>query len=292
MKRRVVICTSAKGGLPFWWFDAYAKLLALNHPDYTFELSVEAGNSSINISRNIMADHAMHANYDIMVQIDTDMKWDAAGLIQLIGHNKPIVCAPYTKKQSGPIRWLVVRSKGAVPDAETGLCAMDFFGTGMFAVQVSALRDICAAFPERRFTYEDEDAHGGIVSRTMTELFPIGLVGPNTPEGRLARIRMAYEAGRASSREENAHRGLAEAVGRVLHEVHPGESRLLGEDYFFSHLARKAGFTLWCDTRLLIRHIGNAAYPIVEASQLNAPALIDTSAVAPIPESNLNLNNY
>lgn len=287
MKKRVLICTSAKGGLPFWWFDAYAKLLALNHPDYTFELSVEAGNSAINISRNIMADHAIRTEADIMVQIDTDMKWTPEGLLQMLAHNEPIVCAPYVKKQSGPIRWLVVRKKGAFPD-ERGLCDMDFFGTGMFLVSVPALRTMCDAFPERRFTYEDDDAHGGITSRTMTELFPIGLVGPNTPEGRLARIRAVMEHMQITpllsegERRDFFQRKL-ESIETIATAIHPGESRFLGEDFFFSHLARKAGFKIWCDSRLLIRHIGPAPYPILE-EQL--------STVTPLPESNLNLDAY
>jgi len=276
VKRRVVICTSAKGGLPFWWFDAYAKLLALNHPDYTFELSVEAGNSAINISRNIMADHAIRTEADVMVQIDTDMKWCPEALLQMLAHKEPIVCAPYVKKQSGPIRWLVVRKKGAFPD-ERGLCDMDFFGTGMFLVSVLALRTMCAAFPERRFTYEDDDAHGGITSRTMTELFPIGIVGPNTPEGRISRIRAVLASG-----ELNPAICLG-AIEDILATVHEGESRFLGEDFFFSHLARKAGFKIWCDSRLLIRHIGPAPYPILD-EQL--------STVTPLPESNLNLDAY
>lgn len=276
MKKRVLICTSAKGGLPFWWFDAYAKLLALNHPDYAFELSVEAGNSAINISRNIMADHAIRTEADIMVQIDTDMKWTPEGLLQMLAHNEPIVCAPYVKKQSGPIRWLVVRKKGAFPD-ERGLCDMDFFGTGMFLVSVPALRTMCDAFPERRFTYEDDNAHGGITTRTMTELFPIGLVGPNTPDGRLARIRKTIESciGDASD--------CLDDIEAILNTVHDGESRFLGEDFFFSHLARKAGFKIWCDSRLLIRHIGPAPYPILEEQ---------ISTVTPLPESNLNLDAY
>lgn len=285
MKKRVVICTSAKGGLPFWWFDAYAKLLALNHPDYTFELSVEAGNSAINISRNIMADHAIRTEADIMVQIDTDMKWTPEGLLQMLAHGEPIVCAPYVKKQSGPIRWLVVRKKGAFPD-ERGLCDMDFFGTGMFLVSVPALRTMCDAFPERRFTYEDDDAHGGITSRTMTELFPIGLVGPNTPEGRISRIRavMAKLVTDAPQSEWGEfYMKQLDDVNQILNEVHPGESRFLGEDFFFSHLARKAGFKIWCDSRLLIRHIGPAPYPILE-EQL--------STVTQLPESNLNLDQY
>jgi hypothetical protein len=275
MKRRVVICTSAKGGLPFWWFDAYAKLLALNHPDYVFELSVEAGNSAINISRNIMADHAIRTEADVMVQIDTDMKWYPEALLQMLAHNEPIVCAPYVKKQSGPIRWLVVRKKGAFPD-ERGLCDMDFFGTGMFLVSVPALRAMCAAFPERRFTYEDDDAHGGITSRTMTELFPIGIVGPNTPEGRLARITSAMRSGGTDAER-------LWDIEQILNVIHPGESRMLGEDFFFSHLARKAGFKIWCDSRLLIRHIGAAPFPILD-EQL--------STVTPLPESNLNLDAY
>ncbi len=49
----------------------------------------------------------------------------------------------------------------------------------------------------------------------------------------------------------------------IAYEIHPGESRMLGEDYGFCALARKAGFKLYCDLNTQpVGHVGDVIYPI------------------------------
>lgn len=255
-KKRVLITCSAKGGVPWWWFSSYDRTLRLNHPEYEFEFAVEAGNTAINISRNIAAQNAIEQNYWKLVQIDCDQFWTPEGLVRLVGHKEAIVAAPYCKKRSGPVKWLMVSTPGAVA-REDGMLQCDFMGTGMFCTEVAALRKMVEFFPERRFVYQDDDGK----EKEMTELFPIGLVGPNTPDGRLRRIA-AIIAQRNDPDWATYRDGALMDINDILTKPHPDKARFLGEDYHFGHLARKAGLTLWCDTRNIVGHVGDIVYPV------------------------------
>ena len=186
MKKRVLVACSAKGGVPYYWFSSYDQTLRLNHPDYSFEFVMESGNSAINISRNIAAQSALEQGYWKLVQIDKDQFWNPTQLVALVSREEDIVAAPYVKKKSGPVSWLIVKTPGAEV-REDGMLQCDFVGTGMLSTSVAALQHMVDFYPERRFDYEDESG----ATKSMTELFPIGLVGPNTPEGKLARIALA-----------------------------------------------------------------------------------------------------
>lgn len=272
-KKRILIACPAKGGIGGHWFEQHAALMNLNHPDYSFEFAIETGHGGINLARNIIAEKAIADDVWKVVQIDADMRWMAADVVRLVSVPEPIVYAPYVAKKPGPVRWLVVKTPGADID-ERGLLQCDFVGTGAISCEVAALKAMADLYPERRFVYED-DATGK--QKTMTELFPMGLVGPNTPEGRLERINAVVNGNEG---DPAICMGLIEDIVKY---IHPGESRLLGEDYHFCHLARKAGFKLWCDVKHAIGHIGDAVYPI-GAEQLSQPNHI--------PTHGLNLNDY
>jgi len=255
-KLRVLITCSARGGVPYWWFSAYDRTLQLNHPEYHFDFQLESGNNAINISRNIAADTAIKQDYWKLVQIDADNFWTPELLVRLVSHREDIVAMPYCKKQSGPVKFLMVKTPGAAPRAD-GLLACDFMGTGMMATSVAALKEMVACFPEREFVYDDDDGKGEAV---MTELFPIGVVGPNSAAGRLARIKKVIADNK--ERGNGNAEGALHVVESILAAKHPAKSRFLGEDYGFCALARKTGLTLWCDTGVIVGHVGDVVYPI------------------------------
>ena len=263
MKKRVLVACSAKGGVPYYWFSAYDQMMRMDHPDYSFEFVMESGNSAISISRNIAAASAIEQKYWKLVQIDKDQFWNPSQLIALVSRDEDIVAAPYVKKKSGPVSWLIVKTPGAEV-REDGMLQCDFVGTGMLSTSVAALQHMVDFFPERRFDYEDE----GGKTKSMTELFPIGLVGPNTPEGKLSRIALA-----GTFREIQDILYTNVAVGGA-----GAGARLLGEDYGFCHLARKSGFKLWCDTRQVVGHVGDVVYPVTPEA-LSSPAAILTHSL-------------
>lgn len=286
MKRRVLIACPAKNGVGKHWFEQHDILQRTNHPDYAFEFVVETGHGCINFARNIIADEAIKRDVWKVVQIDADMRWLATDLIKLVSVPEPIVYGLYAYKKPGVVSWVMVKTPNAEID-ERGLLQCDFVGTGMLSTEVSALRKIVEFFPERRFTYEDAETHE---KRTMTELFPVGLVGPNTPEGRIARIKRALANARQNIASDDSQGEMMasmnvfmDEVDMILNTVHEGECRILGEDYHFCRLARKAGFKLWCDMTAIVGHIGDAVYPIGE-EQLSKPG--------PFVTHNLNLDDY
>lgn len=290
-KTRVLIAYPSKSGLPPYATETLFRVLLAPHPLYEFEPCVETGNHGIHFARNIIADYAMRENYDLLVELDADMNPSPEDIYRWCDLLATVdfISAPYCGKRSGPCKWMVVKKPGAGIQPN-GLLELHFAGTGVHCIRVSALRQMVAAFPEREFTYEDDK--DGLKQKKMTELYPMGLVGPNTPEGRLARIAeiasedydepgWVWPSNGSPSEDWDAHR--FELIRAILTEVHPGESRLLGEDFFFSHLARKAGLRLWCDMKHVIGHVGDAVYPISTAA---------LSEGTPIREHNLDLDKY
>jgi hypothetical protein len=255
MKRRVLITCSSPRGVPYWWFSSYDKTLSLNHPDYDFEFAMEAGHNAINLARNIAAKAAIDEDYWKIVQIDTDQFWEPHHLVRLVSHDEDIVGALYCKKHPGKVKWVAIKKANASPRGD-GLLAADYIGTGMFCTTIAALKKIVAFFPEREFLYDDEAGN----PHTMTELFPIGLVGPNTAAGRLSRIKKLLSDNR---KEDGTYSpGVLNVIETILTSRDGLMARLLGEDYWFCHLARKAGIPIWLDTKCIVGHVGDIVYPI------------------------------
>lgn len=266
-KLKVLVVCPAKHGLPWYFLEPMMKLQKLDHPKYDFEFSVEAGNNAINISRNILVCNAMESpkNYWKVVQIDSDALWSVEQLIQLVDHPEDIVAAPYCRKSGGPVSWLCVRTPGT-DTREDGMMQCDFMGTHFFSVSISALKTMRDMLPETEFEYDDKD--GENKRKVMSELFPIGLVGPNSYRGRLQRIKkvIGMELSKVTATPESRaqfNRAKLGEIEKILTETHPQKSRMLGEDYHFNFLARKCGFKLWADLKAgPVHHVGNIAYPV------------------------------
>jgi len=271
-KKRVLVTTSAKNGVPAHWVQFYDQVMRNPHPDYDFEFAVEDGNNALNLYRNIITQFAIERNFWKICQIDSDMLAKPEHLYRLVAHNEPFVFGLYCKKRGGDIKWLAIHSPNCLQPREDGLLECDFVGTGMFCAEIEALKTVCQKFPEREFFFEDEQGKKG----TMFELFPIGLAGPNTPEGRLARIREIMSMNRDANEK-------VDRIDSVLGLIHPQKARLLGEDYHACLLFRKAGFKLYVDTRCVVGHVGNIVYP-VEPDRL--------SKAAGIPGHDLSLDDF
>ena len=280
-KKRVLVTTPAKNGVPHYWIAAYDDIMRTPHPDYEFAFAVEDGNNAINLYRNIICDYALRENFWKIVMLDADMFWTRDLLLRLISHNEPVVGCIYCKKKTGNVQWLAVRTPGVEAAREDGLLQCDFIGTGALAIEIDALRTMNNFFPERQFIYEDEDGK----QKTMHELFPIGIVGPNTPEGRLARIaKLINDADYVDDITRPATAtALLGSIRSILTNQSTEKGRLLGEDYGFTHLARKAGFKVWADTKCIIGHVGSIVYPVGNDK---------LSVQAGIPTHSLSLNAW
>lgn len=259
-KKLITICCPAKSGLPWYFVKALFELNAIDHPKFAFNFQMESGHHGIGLARNILADQVISDPRPIwkMVMADSDAFWTAQQMIQLVDHEEPFVAGPYVRKTGGPVSWLCVRTPGTEL-RDDGLMECDFMGPHLMAFNVESLRKMVAFYPERMFTIDEKDAEFN--NKRMCELFPIGLVGPNTPEGRLARIKNEMMFFTEPSNFDSI--GCLNRINKILTTIHPGESRILGEDYHFCHLARKAGFKLFCDRNTNpIGHVGDIIYPV------------------------------
>ena len=275
-KLKIAVVSPAKNGLPWYFLEPMMRLSRLDHPKFEFHFSVEAGNNAINISRNILANNVMESpeNFHKLVQIDSDALWTVEQLVQLVDHEEDIVAAPYCRKSGGPVSWLIVKSPGA-ETREDGLLQCDFMGTHFFSVSLACLRKMRETLPEILFEYDDKD--GLLDKKVMAELFPIGLVGPNSTLGKIQRIKAVLRQGLPASE-------CVGQIGTILTQVHPQKSRLLGEDYHFTFMARKCGFKCWADTKAgPVGHVGDICYPVDPKA---------TSTPSPFPAHDLNLDQW
>jgi hypothetical protein len=121
---------------------------------------------------------------------------------------------------------------------------------------VGMMRKMAKDNPEREFYYDDKGK-----SVLMTELFPIGVKGPRTAEARLNRIKAILEEYEQLNSEFTTDRqALLKIILATRDKQEPG--RCVGEDYCFSYLATKSGFTLWIDTTMIVPHVGPCEFPI------------------------------
>lgn len=272
--RKLIIASPAKNGLSSFYFKSFLDLIGHGVPGYQAEVVVEDGNNALNLSRNIIVDDLIHGSFDDedkMLMLDTDHKWDLNHLNRMLSHDfskYPIISGTYCKKAAGRPVWLGLTKKGAQP-LENGLIECEFLPTGFLCTSVGVLRAIAKDNPERDFYYDD---HGK--TKVMTELFPIGVRGPRTAEARLNRVKKLLLDHKNTPKEE-LFRFFYEVKDACYDQQEPG--RCVGEDYCFSYLACKAGFTLWIDTQLVTPHVGQCDFPIL-ADKLASPAPIPMNA--------------
>jgi len=248
--KRVLVSTATKSGVKAYWMEGAMSVTLHPIPGHEVTFSIEDTHQAINLSRNVMAHEALSKGYDIHVMIDADHPWGGADLERILSHQEPIVSALYCKKAPGDPVWVGLKAK-TNEKREDGLVEAAYIPTGFLKVDVSVYKTLQERFPDRKYVYTDDNGK----DFECFEWFPIGLVGPNTPEARLAGIRKLCK--------DVEYIDSAFAL-EVLDGTRPEPNRLLGEDYFFSHLCRKTGYKLWIDTQLLVYHMGQAPYPIPE----------------------------
>lgn len=112
----------------------------------------------LNVSREICLTDALAAQTDYLVFVDTDMRFPAHAITQLIAHGKDIIGVHYNEKRLPPV------STVKIDDANDGLTVVKTFpaepfqcaavGTGLMAINLKRLTQ-CMALP--CFQFGDEN---------------------------------------------------------------------------------------------------------------------------------------
>lgn len=166
----IYLGTPCKGELPLHYILALQQLQQGNDGKYRYDWSATA-TGSIAICRDILAHdmlaHPMGAAGILM--IDSDMKWCADHVRQIVGHGLPLVGASYARKEI-PARWVMSGLTGEEkPDPATGLLQVHEIGTGFLWIArevLEAIRDQCK--DELEYFVRTAD---GKVNHTRTNFF-------------------------------------------------------------------------------------------------------------------------
>jgi hypothetical protein len=256
MPKRILIGTPLKGDVPKSYLRSAVMVSRLNTADVQFEFVLLDG-PAVMQARNEIAEYALTHNFDELIFWDKDLKLEVDGddrtipaLQRLAAYDKDIVSFIYSTRTL-KTHWHLNLMPGAVSD-EQGLMKAERCSIGFSKIKTHVFRKIAEDNPDSRVTIIDPNRN----PRHMTDFFPMGVYGKNTPAGRIERIRAAME-------QYKDLPGIAyERISEILTERLEEPNMYISEDYQFCLLARKSGFDLHVDTRILMSHEGNVTYPI------------------------------
>lgn len=218
--------------------------------DADYDTSIIRG-TYVNVARNDIVAEARARNFspdDEIIFLDADLEVTGEHISQLRSHNVDIVGGIYAKRLPGDPDW-TIHATGE-PAVNTLLPVNDV-ATGLLRIKMRVFDAIEALNPDRRYKNSNSD-------RVKYEFFPIGLVGQGTPEARLEAVRLIL-----SEYDIRRHPSAILEQIRVAatKEVAPEHRDLYGEDVQFMMLAKKAGFKVWADMAVVVRHVGKIAFP-------------------------------
>jgi hypothetical protein len=210
-----------------------------------YELDVRVAKSCyVQQGRNDLIGQAVSEGFDDIVFIDDDVsEWSVPHVLRILSHNVDIVGGCYSKKVDGEPKWTFHAASDVVD--EDGLAPANDVPTGFLRIRTKCLAAIREKFPWRSYQHQGEPER--------FEFFPMGLVGPGTPEWIVREIAALIKGSNYVS--SNAIEVMINARFDASHR------QLLGEDVSFCRLARESGLKLYADTKCRLRHLGDIGYP-------------------------------
>lgn len=213
---------------------------------HQFEFVALPGDSLVPRARNNFAYFfRQRPQFDYIFPVDSDLDFRIEDILRLADlaatNDLDFLCGLYAIKEDN-LRWCINSIPGELPDPVTGLQKIGCAPGGMHVISRRCIDAMVAAAPTwDRWRIAYNDDH------TLEERWDLYFNG-------------------------------------VIHDPtffpeHP-IGRYLSEDWGISYLARKLGFTVWCDTRTVMLHRGECFYPKqarrlsyeeVEAGQIKQP---------------------
>lgn len=243
--RRVLLATPIKDGFDHQYLNGIVGTLMSGHEGVEY-IPVVTESTYVNYARNSLADKARANRCDDLLFVDSDMKWSAGMVRRILSHDVDIVGGRYCKRKDGEPEWLYTAKDGCTVQ-EDGLLEVNAVATGFMRIRTKVFDWMFNHFHERR--YQDRPGEGEV----RCEYFPIGMVGGGSYERRVELLKNMIDP-------DGTIAGDQLDIARALYgDLGPGW--IQGEDYAFCRLARKAGFKVYVDTKLTVRHLGLCPYP-------------------------------
>ena len=259
MPKRILIGTPLKRDVPKSYMRSAVMVSRLNTADTQFEFVLLDG-PAVMQARNEIVEYALKHSFDELVFWDKDLKLEVDGedrtipaLQRLVAYDKDIVSFIYSTRTL-KTHWHLNLMPGTAID-EQGLMKAERCSIGFSKIKTHVFRKIAEDNPDSRFTIIDPNLN----PRHMKDFFNMGVYGKNTPAGRVGRIREVLD------RYQDLPGIAYEKIKEVLTERVDEPNMYISEDYQFCILARKSGFDLHVDTKILMSHEGTTTFPIPTA---------------------------
>ncbi len=245
--RKILIATPLKGEVPPEYMRTLIALLMAKIPDTKFVYAF-LGGCTVQWARDELALTAIKSDCTDLIFWDKDLEPTYDQLLRLISHDEDIVCGLYSKRHLNT-HWHVHGDPNNKEERPDGLIRVVKVAIGFSKIKVSALQRLKAFFPERQYWKHD----GGEEPISLHEFFPMGVVGKNSNDGKLRRIKAVVTANQPDAYEQ---------IKSVVAETDYSENQIRGEDFYFCELCQEAGIKMYLDTHLIIPHDGNVRFPI------------------------------
>jgi len=113
-----------------------------------------------------------------------------------------------------------------------------------------------------RLIMHNKDIVGATTRRRDNRGFPVGLTVDPQATGKMVEMKLIgfpFMLTKMSVFDKLEKPYFAEPPRHMLPEMNCADDELVGEDEYFCHYARKAGFSIWCDAELSmeIGHVGS-----------------------------------
>jgi FkbM family methyltransferase len=224
---KLMVAIPVYGQVPVGFMESLINLHAA--PPCDMVVRMVAGDSLVSRARNTLTHEFLLSDCTHLLFIDSDLVFSPQHVGRLMEHPEQIVAGLYPKKQSGTVQWVI---NALTPDDPP----VPRTAAGLQAVRYAGtgfLRiarevfEVIAARDPSHYFTCDHDA-----SRTEYDFWRVG-VHPTW----------------AANPDPKAHR------------------RHLSEDWYFCQLAREAGYTVWADGGVILKHLGTTVWPDAEQTK-------------------------
>ena len=250
--RRVILSVPLKGALASYFVNNLISACRAALPGVQLDFAFLEG-APVQQARNEICDQAVRSGYDEVVMLDKDLDVGVGDLVRILSHDVPVVCALYPHRSLDTFWHVRALPEVREPDA-VGLMQVQQSAVGFCKIKVATIKKLMADHPDRAGVLTETG--GG--SRLVHELFPMELVGPNTPAARLRAVENAI----IKNNKAFDWSTLTTDIETALYQRHAEQNLHQAEDYGFCRLCAESKIPVCVDTKLIVQHEASVKLPI------------------------------
>lgn len=234
---KLFIATPMYGGMcaGFYTQSLLEGMTKLSQAGVTSTVSFMFNESLIPRARNALAHQFLKTDYDYMMFIDADIRFDANDILPMIASDKDIICGIYPKKE---IAWPLVRKaiESGVPDDQLK------HHTGSFVVNLVGYNNEVTVPINQPVEIWNGGTGFMLIKREVFE--------------KLKETTPVYRNDVTDLGNQLGYEEMNEYFACSIDETR----RLLSEDYHFCKIARDAGMKVWAAPWVNLTHVGTYAF--------------------------------